>query len=144
MLPGLRARDTAGRFTQLGIRAHLNTERTASMTQVIATESTIVHDPLLDIDRQLIAGQPVPPDLVDAYRAKVGPQTADQDPGQAARDELTGSSDNTGDRYDDLKVDELQARADDLGLEVTGTGTNGKVVRADLIAALRANDGQEG
>jgi hypothetical protein len=34
---------------------------------VIATEDRTVHDEALGIDRKVFAGQPVPPDLVDAY-----------------------------------------------------------------------------
>lgn len=55
------------------------------MAEVIATESLIVHDDALNIDRQLIAGQPVPPDLIDAYRATVGDTQAATDPGEDAR-----------------------------------------------------------
>jgi hypothetical protein len=40
--------------------------------QVIATETKIVHDPDLDIDRLVLAGQPVPPDLVEAYTSEGG------------------------------------------------------------------------
>jgi hypothetical protein len=39
--------------------------------QVIATEDAIVHDDVLGIDRKVFAGQPVPPDLVDAYKGGV-------------------------------------------------------------------------
>jgi hypothetical protein len=34
---------------------------------VIATDDRIVHDKALGIDRKVLAGQPVPPELVDAY-----------------------------------------------------------------------------
>lgn len=40
--------------------------------QVIAAETVVVHDDQIGIDRQVIAGQPVPPTLVEAYEAKVG------------------------------------------------------------------------
>lgn len=39
---------------------------------VVASETVIVHDDQLNIDRQVVAGQEVPPDLVDAYLAEVG------------------------------------------------------------------------
>jgi hypothetical protein len=70
-------RNSAGRFTHLGIRAHLNPKGDHPMAEVIATETKIVHDPVLDIDRQVIAGQPVPPDLVDAYQAAGGEAAPD-------------------------------------------------------------------
>lgn len=36
----------------------------------IASETKIVHDKNMGIDRKVIAGQPIPPDLVDAYNGK--------------------------------------------------------------------------
>lgn len=42
------------------------------MANVIATEDKTVHDDVLGIDRLVFAGQPVPPDLVDAYKAQGG------------------------------------------------------------------------
>ena len=38
--------------------------------------------------------------------------------------------------YADMKVKELKAEAEERGLEIEGTGTNGRVTRADLIKAL--------
>jgi hypothetical protein len=38
----------------------------------VASKDVIVHDPNLDIDRLVVAGQPVPPDLVEAYENKTG------------------------------------------------------------------------
>lgn len=38
--------------------------------------------------------------------------------------------------YDDMTVEQLQALADERALEVEGTGTDGRVLKADLVAAL--------
>lgn len=38
----------------------------------IATEDRVVHDPAMGIDRRVFAGQPIPPDLVEAYEAAGG------------------------------------------------------------------------
>lgn len=101
--------------------------------QVIATENTLVHDPNMGIDRQIIAGQAVPPDLLDAYRVKVGDAAAAQAPGEDARSD-------TGD-LDGLSVEELERRARDAGVygSIEGTGANGNVVKGDLVKALGAS-----
>jgi hypothetical protein len=44
--------------------------------------------------------------------------------------------------YSDMPVDELQAEVDRRGLEVTGTGKDGNVVKADLVKALQDSDGR--
>ncbi|MET1061746.1 MAG: hypothetical protein ABWX71_02525 [Aeromicrobium sp.] len=49
-------------------------------------------------------------------------------------------ADEGGKGYDGKKVDELAEEADKRGLEVEGTGKDGKVVKADLVAALEADD----
>lgn len=77
-----QARDGGGHFTQhLGAAGHLhgyplNTridlKGNPVAPQVIAKQDCIVHDNDLQIDRQIIAGQPVPPDLLDAYAEKTG------------------------------------------------------------------------
>lgn len=93
---------------------------------VIATSDLVVHDEALEIDRKIIAGQPVPPDLLDAYAE----QTGDDVSATAEEPSVAVAS------YDDQSVDELQAEADRRGLEVEGTGKDGNVLKADLIAAL--------
>lgn len=42
--------------------------------------------------------------------------------------------------YGDMSADELKKVADERELVVTGTGANGNVVKADLVAALEADD----
>lgn len=44
--------------------------------------------------------------------------------------------------YEAHNVGPLQIEADRRGLTVEGTGTDGRVVKADLVAALTANDGE--
>ena len=38
--------------------------------RVIATETVVVHDDTLNIDRRVVEGLPVPRDLVDAYEGR--------------------------------------------------------------------------
>lgn len=38
--------------------------------RVIATETVVVHDDTLNIDRRVVEGQPVPRDLVNAYEGR--------------------------------------------------------------------------
>lgn len=155
--PSHSARNSAGRFTHLGIRAHLTTEGSTAMTEVIATESTIVKDPYLGIERQVLSGQPVPPELIDAYHEKVGNDATKDDPAAAARDELAGQhgtgtstgtaptdttpvSDTTAGDYESKSLEDLEALVKVRELEVEGTGSNGRVLKADLVAALKAAD----
>lgn len=42
--------------------------------------------------------------------------------------------------YAGQTADELQAEADERGLEVEGTGKDGNVLKADLVSALEADD----
>jgi pyruvate/2-oxoglutarate dehydrogenase complex dihydrolipoamide acyltransferase (E2) component len=120
-------RGRAGRFTNpIGIHAHLTSKEPRMTDVVIASETKIVHDPLLDIDRQVVAGQPVPPDLVDAYNAEGG-TVADPQAASAPTEDLASKS-----------VPELQALADERGIEVEGTGKDGNVLKDDLVKALSA------
>ena len=97
------------------------------MSEVIATETLIVHDDALGIDRQLLAGQPVPLDLIEPYRNAVGDEQASKTPADDAADEITSKS-----------VEDLQKLADERGVSVQGTGANGNVVKGDLLKALQA------
>lgn len=100
---------------------------------LIATETVVVDDENLGIKRKVILGQPVPPDLVDAYRAKVGDAAAEEDPGE--------SGDGTVD-YESKSVEALEELADERGLEVEGSGQGGNVLKQDLVDALRADDSE--
>lgn len=71
--------------------------------------------------------------------------TADQ---RAVTEVLPDEDEDDEDDYDDWKVSELQAEVDKRNaagseIEVSGTGRDGKVLKADLIAALRADDNTE-
>lgn len=96
---------------------------------VIAKQDIIVHDEAMGIDRRLFAGQEVPPDLVKAYKTGVGESTDEPGP-------------ETG--YEDQSVDELEVEADRRDLKVEGTGKDGNVLKADLVAALEADDKEGG
>ncbi len=76
-----QARDGGGRYARhLGIVAHIGTSLGSSIDlkgnalppEVIAKKDLIVYDDDLNIDRQLKAGQRVPPELVDAYGRETG------------------------------------------------------------------------
>lgn len=132
-----------------GLRTHLQGD--IRMANVIATRDVIVHDPNLDIDRKVFAGQAVPPDLVDAYREQTGETSPDEDAAQLEADRRgaalgTGTSTGTAPDtpastgYEGQPVDDLRAEADRRGLTVDGTGTDGKVLKSDLVAALKADD----
>jgi hypothetical protein len=97
-------RGSTGRFmTHFGIPTHLNPRGDERMAEVIASETKIVHDPVLDIDRQVIAGQPVPPDLVDAYKQEGGSVTDTPAVAVQGDEELAG--------------EELDARAAELNIK---------------------------
>lgn len=87
------------------------------------TVVTQVIDHGVEIQRKLIAGTRVPADLIDVYLQATGQKPAD--------DEATD--------YQSMNVDELQALADERELEITGTGKDGNVVKADLVNALQAS-----
>ena len=129
----MQYRSLAGQFARVASRTHTQTQG-ETMADLIATESLVVFDDVLGFHRKLMAGQAVPPDLVDAYRAAVGDEAAAQTPGQAA-----GSAPSQPD-YESQAADDLQAEAERRNLTVEGTGANGNVLKKDLIAALRASD----
>ena len=51
-----------------------------------------------------------------------------------------GALEGEGDSYAAQSVEELQAEADSRGLEVEGSGADGRVLKADLVTALEAHD----
>lgn len=58
---------------------------------VIAVKTVVVHDDQLGIDRKVIVGQPVPPDLVEPYREKVGDAKVEEGTNPGAADVNTGT-----------------------------------------------------
>lgn len=84
----------------------------------------------VEVERKLFAGQRVPADLIDAYKTATG------EPPAAVTD---ADADAAAD-YSKMSAVELQALADQRGVEAGGTGAGGNVVKVDLIAALEADD----
>lgn len=74
----------------------------------------------------LLAGEPVPDWVTDDL---VHPDNFES---ASAAKESTG--------YGSQKAGDLQDEADKRGLTVDGTGKDGAVVKADLVAALEADD----
>jgi hypothetical protein len=91
---------------------------------VLATETVVVWDDDMKINRKVFAGQNVPPDLVPAYREATGKDTSSDEPVD----------------YESWTSEALAEEAARRGLTVEGTGANGNVVKADNIAALEAAD----
>ncbi len=62
------------------------------------------------------------------------------------RDPAAGNSsggskkDDSSDNYDSQGVDDLQKDADSRGLEVEGSGNGGRVLKSDLVKALKEDD----
>jgi len=63
----------------------------------------------------------------------------------------TGTAPERTDREDDsdgdsgyavMSVEDLQVEAESRGLEIEGSGSGGRVVKADLVAALEASDAE--
>lgn len=101
---------------------------------VIASETLVVEDKAMGIHRKVVAGQPVPPDLVEAYQA-AGGEAADQGGSEPDPDPVVD--------YDDWKVDDLKTEVEKRGLDVEGSGQDGRVVKDDLVDALKADDAGE-
>ena len=58
---------------------------------VIAEKDAVVYDDALEIKRKVFAGQPVPPDLVEAYGAEAG-KSESKKPAAAKADAKAGKS----------------------------------------------------
>lgn len=114
----MTARDTGGRYTRVaGIRTHLT--RSNQMPQVIANKDIIVHDEQLGIDRKLFAGQPVPPDLVDAYADATGEKVSSELEGEELRADQRAAALGTGTK---------------TGVAPSDADTNAAVLRDDAAA----------
>jgi hypothetical protein len=106
-LGAFRARRADGQFLAHHASRSTTIMGTPSTQSLIATETVVVHDENLGIDRRVIAGQPVPPDLVAAYQAKTGGAATSQ-PGDPSAGADTGEV---------LTGDALKARAAELDID---------------------------
>lgn len=69
------------------------------------------------------------------------PATKELEAKVTAGDVWSGDADSdASEGYDAQTVDELEAEASRRGIEVTGTGKDGNVLKKDLVAALEADD----
>ena len=80
------------------------------------------------------------PDTLQAEALVAGKPVPDWAKDMVHEDNLTDGSGSDAGGYDSQTKDDLQAEADKRGLEVEGTGKDGNVVKADLVAALEADD----
>lgn len=75
--------------------------RGLSADVVIAGSTLVVHDDVLDIDRKIVKGTAVPPDLLAAYAAATGDKSAD--PGNAPEPVKVADIDD----YDEVNAKDL-------------------------------------
>jgi hypothetical protein len=99
----------------------VNRVKLATSEPVIATEDRTVHDNALKIDRKVFAGQPIPPDLVDAYRRM---------------DDVAPAPGTPPDSYKGLKQPALKGLLTERGVAFP----SGPVSNAKLIELLEAAD----
>lgn len=93
-------------------------------TQTITVDLELDHGVI--VQRKIVEGTRVPPDLIDAYHQATGEKPA--------------KDDEASSRYDSMKVEDLEQLVSDRELQVEGTGKDGNIVKADLIRALEAGE----
>lgn len=98
----------------------------------LAKQSMTVHDKALGIDRRLIEGQPIPPDLVEAYE-EAGGTVEDSDPSQPVS--LVGGPVVKA-------TEDATIEIDTYGVKSLRKVFAGEVVAPDLVEAYRAHTGQ--
>lgn len=90
------------------------------------------------------------PETLEAHALLEGSEVPDWATDLVHPDNLGDGGSDSDKGYDGQKTDELQAevdkrnadREDDDLIEVTGTGKDGRVLKADLVAALEADDAE--
>lgn len=86
-----------------------------------------------DLTPEMVAGQRFPEAIVEQLVSQDGWEPDGWTPDEPEEIDLKK-----------LGKDDLAARAAELGLEVTGTGANGAVVKDDLVAALETHNAAGG
>jgi hypothetical protein len=117
---------------------------TRNAPPVIAETTKIVRDPDMNIDREVLAGQPIPPDLIKAYEGTAG---SGKSPTTAAAVEVPDMATATDEDLDtfakDSNVKDLVAlAADDKGfaqrLVEAEQRAHGDKARAGVLKGLQA------
>lgn len=93
----------------------------------VAEETRLVKNPYLGITQRVLAGQPIPPDLVEAYASGETVKARSITPNTTTPGEFDV---NTASKKD------LEAEAKRRELTITGTGSQGNVTKEDLQKAL--------
>lgn len=88
-----------------------------------------------EVRRFFKAGDPIPASI-DVASSDVRTQDGPEPSGPIG---TTGAQPSVEFDVDSASVEELEAEAERLGLQVDGTGANGNVLKSDLQDALRAS-----
>lgn len=111
-----------------------------SLGKVVGYRDEEQTQPILQ-EEIFVPGQAIPDEYVAPYLERLA-----NDPEDHLHAFLEGgdipeaSSSSEKSEYEGWSVDDLQTEADSRNLEVEGTGSNGKVLKKDLVAALEASD----
>jgi hypothetical protein len=92
-------------------------------TLPIAAKDLIVHDNAIGIDRQILAGQAVPGDLLEEYEAAIGGSDSEA---------ATG-----GKPVGKLNLEELKAYAEEHEIELGDATT-----KAEIVAVIKAHEAE--
>lgn len=127
---------------------------TAGEIEQGAGRAAKAEDPVDPLDQEVLTSRAVDGNIEGT--AKVGdpgkePEVAplsdfDRNPssGNSSGGSKSDSADDSdGDNYDSKGVDDLQKEADSRGLEVQGSGNGGRVLKSDLVKALKENDNEK-
>ncbi len=79
-------------------------------------------------------------DQAKAHKLEVLDKPATDARGYALSDKPKANLTPAGSRYDAMSADEVTAEAAERGITAEGTGKDGNVLKADLVAALVAAD----
>jgi hypothetical protein len=92
--------EAGGETTESNPAAPQRVRISDNVASVVASRDVVVHDDAMGIDRQIIAGTRVPPDLLEAYAKETGESVPT--PVSATSDELTGE--DLANRAAELKI----------------------------------------
>jgi hypothetical protein len=94
--------EAGGETTESNPAAPQRVRISDDVASVVASRDVVVHDDAMGIDRQIIAGTRVPPDLLDAYAKETGETVTTPVSAATSDEELTG--DDLAHRAAELKI----------------------------------------